>query len=244
LLAAASAATGAQIEVGEVGLSLGWSGPRVVARNLRLQWPATAALSLAALHVRPVWSRAWLSGVPIWHVEASGGPGAWQGVVASDRVAGNWSAVDMDALPWVLLGSLTPLHGRISGEVDLVRQNGAWLGSAKLRGEGGSVDLPGLPVAIPFEALHADLALGPSVVTLSSGRIQGPLVTASIAGTANAAGGAFATWPLALDVEIEEVDPALRVYLTPLGIPVDERGRAKLRVTGSLASPYLSGLPR
>jgi hypothetical protein len=164
--------------------------------------------------------------------------------VASDRVAGNWDAVDVDALPWGLLGSLTPLHGRISGELDLVRQDGAWLGSAKLRGEGGSVDLPGLPVAIPFEALHADLAVGPSLVTLSSGRIQGPLVTANVAGTARSAGGAFASWPLALDVEIEEVDPALRGYLTPLGIPVDERGQAKLRVTGSLGSPYLDGLAR
>jgi type II secretion system protein N len=244
LLEAASAATGAQIEFGEVGLSLGWSGPRVVARNLRLQWPATAALSLAALHVRPAWSRAWLSGVPIWHVEASGDPGGWRGVVASDRVSGDWSAVDVDALPWVLFGSMAPLHGRVSGEVDLVRQNGAWQGSVKLRGEDGSVDLPGLPVAIPFEAFQADLAVAPSLVTLSSGRIQGPLVTASIAGTASAAGGAFATWPLALDVEIEELDPALRQYLTPLGISVDGRGRAKLRVTGSLASPYLGGLPR
>jgi hypothetical protein len=157
LLAAAGAATGAQIEVGEVGLSLGWSGPRMKAQDLRLSWPSTGALSLAAVHVRPAWSLAWLTGAPLWHVEASGDPGAWKGVVASDRIAGEWSAVDMDALPWVLLGSGTPLHGRISGELDLVRKHRVWLGSAKLRGEGGSVDLPGLPVAIPFEALQADL---------------------------------------------------------------------------------------
>jgi len=161
LLAGASAATGAQIEVGEVGLSLGWSGPRLVARDLRLSWPGAAALSLAAVRVRPAWSPAWLSGVPLWHVEATGDPGTFRGVVASDRVAGQWSAIDVDALPWILLGSTPPLHGRVSGEADLARQDGAWRGSAKLQGAGGSVDLPGLPVAIPFEALEAHLDLGP-----------------------------------------------------------------------------------
>jgi type II secretion system protein N len=241
LLAGASAATGAQIEVGEVGLSLGWSGPRLVARDLRLSWPGAAALSLAAVRVRPAWSPAWLSGVPLWHVEATGDPGTFQGVVASDRVAGQWSAIDVDALPWILLGSTPPLHGRVSGEADLARQDGAWRGSAKLQGAGGSVDLPGLPVAIPFEALEAQLELGAELITLSSGHIQGPLVTASIAGTADASSGAFSTWPLALEVAIEAIDPALREYLPPLGIQVSEDGRATVRVTGSLGSPYLGG---
>ena len=240
-LAAARAVTGAQIEVGEVGLGLGWSGPRLVARDLRCPGPRRQRSTSRRVRVRPAWSRAWLSGVPLWHVEAAGDPGAFRGVVAADRVSGEWDAVDMDALPWVLLGSGTPLHGRISGEVDLVRQNGAWQGSAKLRGDGGSVDLPGLPVAIPFEALAADLDVAQDLVTLAGGRIQGPLVTASVAGTATTAAGPFSTWPLALDVEIEEVDPALRGYLPPLGIPVDGSGRAKVRVTGTLGSPYLSG---
>ena len=242
VLAAASRATGAEIEVGEVGLSLDWSGPSLVARDLSLRWPAST-LRLAALHVRPAWSAAWLSGIPVWHVEASGDPGAFEGVVASDRVTGQWDAVDMDALPWSLLGSSPPLHGRLSGALDLARAQGAWQGSAELHGESGSVDLPGLPVAIPFEALAADLAVAPELVTLSSSRIQGPLVTASVAGTASATGESFSSWPLALDVDVEAVDPALRGYLTPMGIDVDEEGRAKVRVTGSLGAPYLSGLP-
>jgi hypothetical protein len=213
------------------------------AQDLRFSWPSTGALSLAAVHVRPAWSLAWLTGAPLWHVEASGDPGAWKGVVASDRIAGEWSAVDMDALPWVLLGSGTPLHGRISGELDLVRKHRLWLGSAKLRGEGGSVDLPGLPVAIPFEALQADLDVAQDLVRLANGHIQGPLVTASITGTTSLSGAALSTWPLDLDVEIEAVDPALRGYLVPLGIPVDGSGRAKVRVTGTLGSPFLGGLP-
>lgn len=239
LLAAASSATGAQIEVEGLRLGLGSGGPQLVARDLRLHWPATAALTLAALHVRPAWSPAWLSGVPIWHVEAEGAPGAFQGVVASDRVAGRWNAVDMEALPWVLLGSSAPLHGRISGKAKLVREDGAWRGSATLHGDGGSVDLPGLPVAIPFEALEANIEVGPGLVTLSSGRIRGALVTASIVGTASPSADAFSSWPLVLDVEIEAVDPALRGYLIPLGIPVSSEGLARVRVTGTLGSPYL-----
>ncbi len=244
LLRAASAASGAQIEVGDLGLGLGWRGPHIVASGVRLRWPAAPELVLDSVRVRPAWSPAWLSGRPVWHVAADGAPGAWAGEVAGDRVAGRFTGVDTDALPWVLLGAPAPLHGLISGGVELARSDGAFTGSARLEGAEGSIDLPGLPVAIPFETLAAELAVAPDQLTLSSSRIEGPLVTAGITGTASAAGGAFAVWPIDLAVEIEAVDPALRGYLGPLGIPVDGQGRARLRVTGSLSAPYLSGLTR
>jgi hypothetical protein len=67
------------------------------------------------------------------------------------------------------------------------------------------------------------------------------MVSARFAGTATATADAFSSWPLDLEVEIEAVDPALRGYLAPLGIPVDPQGRASLQVTGSLSAPFLSG---
>jgi type II secretion system protein N len=240
VLEAARAATGAEVDVADVGLGLGFGGPHVVASGVRLRWPAAPELSLEAVRVRPAWSFAWLSGSPVWYVDASGALGAFTGEVAADRVAGEWRDVDTEALPWVLLGSVAPLHGRLSGDVDLAQSNGAWQGSAALSGGEGSVDLPGLPVAIPFIALEAQLAVAPAQVTLSRGRIEGPLVTANVGGTASADGGGFSAWPLDLAVEIERVDPALRGYLGPLGIPVDVEGRATVRVTGTLAAPYLS----
>jgi hypothetical protein len=108
-------------------------------------------------------------------------------------------------------------------------------------GHGGSVDLPGLPVAIPYESLVASLALAPEALTVSGGRIEGPLVTATVAGTARVEGASYASWPLALAVQIERVDSALAGYLPPLGIPVSPEGRAELNVTGTLGAPYLSG---
>jgi type II secretion system protein N len=241
LLETARAATGAEIDVTDLGLGMGLGGPEVVASGVRLRWPAASELVLDEVSVRPAWSFAWLTGSPRWHVDASGAPGAWRGVVAPDRVAGKWSEVDTDALPWAMLGALAPLHGRLSGSVELARSDGAWAGSAELAGGEGSVDLPGLPVAIPFVALVAQLAVAPEQVTISSARLEGPLVTANVAGTASASGGSPSVWPLDLDVEIEQVDPALRSYLGPLGIPVDANGHARLRVTGSLSAPYLSG---
>jgi hypothetical protein len=165
-------------------------------------------------------------------------------VVASDRLDGALRAVEMDALPWARLGSPPPLHGRLSGSLDLARSDRGWQGTASFTGSGGSVDLPGLPVAVPYEALAAQLAVAPEALTLSAGRIEGPLVTASLAGTARAEGPSFASWPVDLDVEIEQVDSALRGYLGPLGIPVTPEGRARVEVTGSLGAPYLSGVPR
>lgn len=244
VLEAARAATGAEIEVADVGLGLGLGGPHVSLDGVRLRWPAAEEVRLDAVRVRPAWSLAWLSGSAVWYVDASGALGAFTGEVAADRVTGEWREVDTDALPWMLLGSIAPLHGRVSGDVDLAQREGAWRGSAALSGGEGSVDLPGLPVAIPFVALEARLDVAPEQVRLSEGRIEGPLVTASVGGTASADGGPFSAWPLDLEVEIEQVDPALRGYLGPLGIPVDGAGRALVRVTGTLAAPYLSSSAR
>jgi type II secretion system protein N len=243
VLDAARAATGAEIEVAELGLGLGLAGPHVVANGVRVHWPAAPELRFEAVRVRPAWSFSWLSGTPLWHVDAAGAPGAFSGEVSPGRVAGEWTEVDTTALPWVLLGALAPLSGRVSGEVDLAHTDGAWQGTAELAGREGSVDLPGLPVAIPFEAIEARLEVSPALLRLASGRIEGPLVTANVGGTATPEnGGSFSAWPLDLEVDIESVDPALRGYLAPLGIPVEGGGRAKVRVTGTLAAPYLSGL--
>jgi type II secretion system protein N len=241
LLDTARAATGAEIEVGDLGLGLGLAGPHVVARDVRLRWPTAPELRFEAVRVRPAWSLAWLSGTPRWHVDAAGAPGSFRGEVAAGRVAGEWRDVDTAALPWALAGTLAPLSGRVSGEVDLAHADGAWQGSAALTGQDGSVDLPGLPVAIPFVAIAAQLEVTPARVELSSARIEGPLVTANVAGTATASGAAISAWPLDLAVEIESVDPALRGYLGPLGIQEGGNGRAHVRVTGTLAAPYLSG---
>jgi len=241
LLGAASAATGADVQVADLGLGVGLGGPELVASGVVLRWPTAADVSLDEVRVRPAWSLSWLRGAPLWHVAARGAPGSFHGVVSPLRVEGGWTDVDTDALPWVVLGAVAPLHGRLSGDVALAQADGAWSGSASVAGGEGSVDLPGLPVAIPFVSLAAQLAVAPAQLTLSSARLEGPLVTANVAGTATAAGGAFSVWPLDLDVEIEQVDPALRSYLGPLGIPVDGQGHARLRVTGSLSAPYLSG---
>jgi type II secretion system protein N len=241
LLEVAHAATGAEVRVDALRVGFGATGPRLVARGVSLRWPGNQPLALDAVALRPAWSLGWLRGRPLWHVEASGPPGAWAGAVAPDRVAGRLDEVDVGALPWALLGSSAPLQGRMSGTVDLTRTDGAWQGSAQLSGAPGSVDLGGLPVAIPYEELVARVDVAPDRVSLPEARLVGPLVTASFTGSASAAGASFASWPIDLQVQIERIDPALGGYLGPLGIPLDRQGQARVHVTGSLAAPFLSG---
>lgn len=241
LLEVARDATGADVHVGGLRLSLGPTGPRVLASAVRLHWPGGEPLAFDAVALRPAWSLSWLRGRPLWHVEASGPPGAWTGEVAANRVVGRLDEIDVGALPWTLLGSAAPLQGRVSGTLDLTHADGAWQGSAQLSGAPGSVDLSGLPVAIPYEVLLARLDVAQDRVSLPQARLEGPLVTANFAGSANAGEGGFATWPIDLEVQIERIDPALGSYLGPLGIALDSQGHARVHVTGSLAAPFLSG---
>ena len=113
--------------------------------------------------------------------------------------------------------------------------------SSGISGATGSVDFGGLPVAIPYEELVADLVVAPDRVSLPQARLVGPLVTASFTGTASAEGASFASWPIDLRVQIERIDPALGSYLGPLGIPLDRQGQAQVQVSGTLAAPFLSG---
>ena len=241
LLEVARSASGAEVRVGGLRLGLALTGPRVVASAVSLHWPGSEPLALDAVALRPAWSLAWLRGQPLWHVEASGPPGAWAGEVAADRLAGRLDEVDVGALPWTLLGSPAPLQGRVSGTLDLTRTNGEWRGAAELSGATGSVDLDGLPVAIPYELLAARLDVAPEGVSLPEARLEGPLVTASFSGSASAGAGSFASWPIDLEVRIERIDPALRSYLGPLGIPLDPQGPTRVHVTGTLSAPFLSG---
>jgi type II secretion system protein N len=241
LLEVVQSATGAQIEVAELRLGLGWGGPRAVAQGVALRWPESPPLAFDSLAVGPAWSLAWLRGSPRFQLELRGPPGVWSGQLGRDRLAGRLEEFDVGALPWPLLGTSAPLKGRLSGVVDLEQRDGVWLGSADLAGASGSVDLTGLPVAIPYEALSAKLDLAPDRMSLPQARLEGPLVTVSVAGSANAEGNAFPAWPLDLAVQIERIDPALRSYLGPLGIQLDPQGRGSVRVTGTLAAPFLSG---
>ncbi|MEN8160525.1 MAG: type II secretion system protein GspN [Myxococcota bacterium] len=237
---AATNALGARVEIGSLGLGLGWGGPEAVAEALQLRWPGDDALQIERVGVRPAWALAWLEGRPRWHVAAAGPPGRFAGQVAPDRVDGAFDAVDVAALPWAAFGGSPPLRGRLSGVADLTLEDGAWQGFADMTSENGSIDYAGLPVAIPYAHLAARIELGPSQLTLPAARLEGPLITARFSGAATPGPGEPADWPLDLLVEVEGVDPALRSYLVPLGIRLDREGQASLRVSGTLAAPIVS----
>ncbi len=238
---AASAALGARVEIARLGLGLGWGGPEATAHELRVEWPGSAPLRLERVGVRPAWALAWLRGQPRWHIAATGAPGRFGGQVAPDRIEGEFRDVDVAALPWATFGSTPPLVGRVSGRLDLSlsQEDGRWDGFADVVGENGSVDFAGLPVAIPYQSLAARVELAPQQLALSAARLAGPLITARFAGAATPGSGAPASWPLELQVDIEDVDPALRSHLAPLGIRLDREGHASLRVTGTLAAPVV-----
>jgi type II secretion system protein N len=238
--AAASNALGARVEIGRLGIGLGWGGPEAVGEALHLRWPGGDALRIERVGARPAWTLAWLGGRPRWYVTAAGPPGRFAGEVAPDRVDGAFEEVEVTALPWATFGGTPPLRGRLSGAADLTHEDGAWQGFADVTGENGTIDYAGLPVAIPYEHLAARIELSPGELALPAARLEGPLVTARFSGAATPGPGEPARWPLELRVEVERVDPALRSYLAPLGIRLDRQGQASLRVSGTLAAPIVT----
>jgi len=238
--AAAAQALGAEVTIAGLGVGLGRGGPEAVLERVLLRWPGDPPLQLDHLGVRPAWSLAWLEGQPRWRLASQGAVGVFQGELGHDRLDAELHEFDIAALPWGRIGGAPPIHGRLSGRLDLELGDSGWVGTAALTGGEGSVDHPALPVAIPYERLDLQVVLDPEAVALPAARLEGPLVTATFAGRAVASAPDPARWPLTLHVEIERVDPALRSYLGPLGIRLDPKGHGTLEVTGTLSAPIVT----
>jgi hypothetical protein len=107
----------------------------------------------------------------------------------------------------------------------------------ELRATDGSIGLPGLPLALPFQTLDAVAHLGGEArLRLEYVALGGPMLSAN--GEALLASApVFAAAPLTATLHIEVHEAGVRPTLRNLGIRLDAEGRADVRLGGTLAAP-------
>ena len=156
---------------------------------------------------------------------------------------------------WSERGRSTPCPGRSSARMaPLARpaldatsswrgSDGAWAGRSSSAGGEGSVDLPGPARRGPVRRARGAARRLARARALLERPPRGPARHGQRRrARPAAAGGAFAAWPLDLDVELDRCDPALRGYLAPPGDPARRRrprAAARQRLAGEL--PTSSG---
>ncbi|HEY8119898.1 MAG TPA: hypothetical protein VII78_01165 [Myxococcota bacterium] len=236
-------ALGARIEretrvattIGGLGAHWTWRGPELEATGIALRWPTGETLALDDVRVRAARPSAWLRGVPCAHVTAHATFGSFSGVISREVFRGDFERFDFAQLPAAWFGEGgSPLAGAVDAQVDLERVAQQWSGGVTVAGDEGSLALPGAPVAIPYEKLSAAARLDEvGTLHLDSLALAGPMVAARAKGRIVAGYAGPATGAIAIQAEIERMDPALLPALSEYGVVLDPDGAGRLTISGT-----------
>lgn len=237
-----SASSGARVTVRATHASLGWLGPDLRVEGLSLSWPDGRKLQLDTGSVRPALSFSWLRGAPALAVTAAGPQLRGRGTFWPDRPAFTGNVETGDAA--VLLASWVPpggpvLSGPLRAQLALTAPSspGPATGTIVLAGKEGSVALPGLPMALPYQSLAGTLRLEPGGPMRIDGlQLDGPLLSLEATGTVRL-GPSPSRSPLDLRVKLRGVDRALSRPLSALGIRLAADGSGQVHLGGTLGAP-------
>jgi len=236
------AATGADVTIGSLGPGLTLLGPGLRAGQVVATPRGGDPVRIDSALVRPAWSFAWLGGDPALAVDVAGELGGVDGTVvlgAPLRFAGGLEAVALERLPLGRAGPGRSVPGRAGGDVDLTLAPGGPEGEIDLEARSGTIALPSLPMALPFESLDTDVTLGgeqrAEVRTFS---LEGPMLAVRGDGTVGASGRPEAA-PLDLRVQLEVREPGLRQTGERLGVALDAQGHGEVRIGGTVGQPVV-----
>lgn len=246
--ALASAATGAQVGIGELDLDVISLLPSIYARDVTVSTAGGTRLRLDRVRVRPAWSLSWLRGDPAAVLSLRAGAGRIDGVVRlgdAPGFQGELADVDLALLPAALFGgSGLAIDGKLGGTLDLRLAEAGPEGTLALRAADGSLSLPNLPIGVPYQSIEAEATLGGNeLARIAKLVVDGPMLALEASGTVGR-GPTPTLAPLALRAHVEVREPALRDLFAGSPVALGPDGSAELAIGGTLAAPELgSGRP-
>ena len=236
-----SRSTGARVTVREVTPHLQLAGPGIEILGVLIATPDGASWSIERARLRPAWSLSWLKLEPAIHTRVEVPGGVAEGIFTLAEPLdwqGRLQEVDLAQLPVASLWPGAAFSGTLEGRVDLHSSPLGPDGIVRLEATDGTLSLPGIPAAVPFDQLTAALKLGEKFLfQIQSLRIQSPLFAATVKGSVER-GPSIAASVVNLQIQLS-AEPAVRPALEQADIRVSADGRATLRVGGTLAEPVI-----
>jgi type II secretion system protein N len=236
-----SLSTRSRVTIQELRPRLQLAGPGVEITGVHVITADGTRWSIDQARLRPAWSLSWLRLEPAFHtrIEVPGGlaegiltltePAAWQGRL---------SEVDLARLPFASLWPGAAFSGTLEGRIDLHGSPSGPDGIVRLEATGGTLSLPGIDAAIPFDQLTAALKLGDDFLfRIQSLRIQSPLFSATVKGSV-LRGRSIAEAAVDLQIQLT-VQHVLRPAFKDAKIRVSPDGRATMRIGGTLVAPVI-----
>ena len=228
-----------RIDFQDVGPSLHLAGPGIEATGVRATLSNGETFRLERAMLRPAWSLAWFRGAPAVYAEIESEAGNAAGTLILGD-AGGWSGdlerVDIGKLPLAQFEHIGTLEGLLDASVDILLGEQGPEGSMTFEARDGSIGLADFPMQLPFETLSGELLFGDDAyVAVKRLNLEGPMINAGVTGNVLQA-ASFSEAPLRLEIEIE-AKPAISAAIRSAGIRVGRNGKAKARITGTVAKP-------
>ncbi len=242
----ASRASGARVTIAELAPSFTLFGPALAARGVSATLADGTVIQLDRARLRPAWSPAWIRGHPAVAIDLEAPQGRVRGTVfagAEPGFDGRLERVSLAALPLASFAPDLALDG--TGEADVDLRSGAEgpVGSVEVSVSDGSIGLPGMPVALPFESLAGRGELGGDAwLVVEELALDGPMLSLEGSGTIGKSPSlerAPLNGKLVVDVREQSVRPMVR----QLGLRLDRAGHAEVDLGGTLGQPDLGGGP-
>jgi type II secretion system protein N len=240
----ASLATGARVTIDELGPGFSPLGPALAARGVSVTLPDGTHIQLDRARLRPAWSPAWFSGSPALAVDLEAPQGRMKGTLYAGSEPGFDGRLERVALASLPLDSVAPdlaLDGTGEADVDVRSGEDGPAGSIVLHVADGSIGLPGLPIALPFETFDGTGELGGDArLVVQKLSLIGPMLSVEGSGQVGrspALDSAPLEGKLAIDVREQSVRPMVR----QLGVRLDRDGKAEVQLGGTVGRPDLGG---
>lgn len=234
----AGRALGARVRIAELAPRLSTRGPSLEARGVRVEHGGRDWLRADVLALRPALDAAWLRADPAFRAWLTGPLGAAEGTFTlGGRVRARLRDVSLDAWPAGALWPGASLSGRLSGEVTVTPGDEAVHLEVDATTREGSFQSPETGIAVPLEALEADLRLAAgNLVEIETLALRGPMLRVRVRGRLGP-GPSLEAAPLRVSLEVEG-DPSVLRALANAGVPV-QPGRGPLQVAGTLRRPVV-----
>lgn len=234
-------AIGARLHIAELEPVFGWSGPAVQATGIRAIFPAERTLRIDRVLVRPAWSIAWFQGNPAFYVEIDSPDGLATGVIETGEnphFEGSVENLNLRELAFIDMLSSGGIEGRMDATFSLQMGELGPEGPVSFVVRDGSLSIPNIPVALPFQKISGEIELGgDAYLTLASLTLEGPIVSGTGSGTIGRA-TSFDRAPLRMEFKLN-VKPALAGGVRSAGLRVDRKGNTTVRITGTVQAPNI-----
>jgi len=232
---------GVHLAIAEFTPVMQLAGPVLEGTGVRATLSSGELLQIDRALVRGAWSTSWLSGAPAIHLELEGPAGGVTGTLEWNGST-SWNGIVWDvAVAQPPLADLVPvigLDGLLAATVDLRIDELGNEGLIDFEVRDGSLSLPNISVALPFDMLSGELELGgDAYLTLASMTIEGPAVSGTGSGVI-ARAETFEQAPVNLELELN-INADLSKSVRAAGLRVGRRGLTKVRVSGTVAQPEI-----